>query len=85
MKLGFDRRSVGRIGIDRGALLIFKGQLGGPGCNIIDLSLRGVRLQTHDLPALPIIFELRFDNFALIHRCKLIWRQGDLIGAAFEN
>jgi hypothetical protein len=85
MKLSFDRRSAARISVDRGALLIFKGQLGTRGCNIIDFSHRGIKLRTHDLPALPILFELTFDNFATMHRCELIWRKGDLIGAAFEN
>jgi hypothetical protein len=83
--LSFDRRSAARISVDRGALLIFKGQRGVRGCNIIDLSRRGIKLLTHDLPALPIIFELTFDNFATIHRCELIWRKGDWVGAAFED
>ena len=83
--LSFDRRSAARISVDRGALLIFKGQPGTRGCNIIDLSHRGIKLQTHDLPVLPIIFELTFDNFATMHRCELIWRKGDLVGAAFAN
>ncbi len=84
--MGLERRSVARIsGGDEGALLFFKGQVGVHGCNIIDLSTRGVRVRTHDMPALPIIFGLTFDNFANIHQCKLIWRKGDLVGAAFEN
>lgn len=84
--MGLDRRSGARISRgDEGALLFFKGQVGAHGCNIVDLSTRGVKVQIHDMPALPIIFELTFDNFATSHQCKLIWRVGHLVGAAFEN
>jgi hypothetical protein len=84
--MGLDRRSVARIGGgEEGALLFFKGQVGVHGCNVVDRSIRGVKVQTHHMPALPIIFELTFDNFATIRRCKLIWRKGHLVGAAFEN
>jgi hypothetical protein len=84
--MGLDRRSVARKdGGDEGALLFFKGQIGVHSCNIIDLSTRGVKVQTHHLPVLPIIFELTFDNFATVHHCRLIWRKGHLVGAAFKN
>lgn len=85
MRLGLDRRSSGRIVVDRGALLTFKGQRGARGCLIIDLSHHGIKLRTRDLAVVPIIFDLTFDNFNIIHRCRLIWRKGDLLGAAFEN
>jgi hypothetical protein len=80
-----DRRSVGRTHIDRSALLFFKGQRGARGCGIIDISRRGAKFRMHQLPVLPLTFELTFDNFVSIQRCQLIWRKGDLIGAAFEN
>jgi hypothetical protein len=37
------------------------------------------------LPVLPPNFELSFDNFRSIHKCRLIWRDGDSLGVAFEN
>ena len=39
-----DRRAVGRAGIEKGALLFFKGQIGARGCNVIDISDGGARL-----------------------------------------
>jgi hypothetical protein len=83
--MSLDRRSAARISTVRSALPFFKGQRGARGCYIVDISHRGVKLRTHHLPALPIIFELTFDNFATIRECKLIWRNRNLIGAAFEN
>jgi hypothetical protein len=80
-----DRRAVGRAGIEKGALLFFKGQTGARGCNVIDISNCGAKLRTHNLSVLPNIFELTFDNFSTIRWCRLIWRNGDFLGVAFEN
>jgi hypothetical protein len=80
-----DRRAVGRAGIEKGALLFFKGQIGARGCNVVDISNGGARLQTHDLAVLPSKFELTCDNFLTIRWCRLIWRDGDFLGIAFEN
>jgi len=80
-----NRRMVGRAGIERGELLFFKGQIGARGCNVIDISDGGARLRTHNLSVLPNTFELTFDNFLTIRQCRLIWRDGDFLGVAFEN
>jgi hypothetical protein len=80
-----DRRAVGRAGIEKGALLFFKGQIGARGCNVIDISDDGAKLRTHNLSVLPNTFELTFDNFLTIRRCRLIWRDGDFIGVVFED
>ena len=80
-----DRRAVGRAGIEKGALLFFKGQTGARGCNVIDISDCGAKLRTHNLSVLPNTFELTFDNFSTIRCCRLIWRNGDFLGVAFEN
>jgi hypothetical protein len=80
-----DRRAVGRADIEKGALLFFKGQIGARGCNVIDISDGGAKLRTHNLSVLPNTFELTFDNFLTIRRCRLIWRDGDFLGVAFED
>jgi len=81
----FDRRSIGRTRITKGALLFFKGQPGARGCNITDLTDRGARIRTHDLPLVPTTFDLTLDNFETIRRCRLVWRNGGFLGAAFED
>ena len=80
-----NRRADGRAGIEKGALLFFKGQIGARGCNVIDISHGGAKLRTHNLSVLPNTFELTFDNFSTIRWCRLIWRDGDFLGVAFEN
>lgn len=87
MTRGFtiDRRAVGRSRIANGALLFFNGQAGARGCNVIDISDAGARIQTHNLSVLPNTFELTFDNFSTVRCCRLMWRDGDILGVAFEN
>ena len=79
------RRLVGRTRIEKSALLFFKGQLGVCACNVTDVTNRGAGIRTHDLSVLPTSFDLTFDNFRTIRRCRLIWREGDFLGLAFEN
>ena len=81
----FDRRSIRRTQIAKGALLFFKGQPGARGCNVVDVTNLGAKIQTHDLPVLPTSFELTFDNFRTIRKCRLIWRNGDHLGVSFES
>lgn len=80
-----DRRAVVRQSTERGALLLFKGQTGARGCNVIDISDAGARIRTHNVSVLPNTFELTFDNFTTIRCCRLMWRNGDLLGVAFES
>jgi hypothetical protein len=30
-------------------------------------------------------FGISFDNFRTMRRCRLIWRDGDFVGVAFES
>ena len=85
MTPGPDRRSVARTRTDIGALQFFKGQPGARGCHITDLTDRGARIRTHDLPLVPTTFDLTLDNFRTIRRCRLVWRNGDFLGAAFVD
>jgi hypothetical protein len=78
-----ERRAIGRAAIEKGALLFFKGQTGARGCSVVDISDCGAKLRTHNLSILPNTFELTFDNFVTIRRCRLVWRNGDLLGVAF--
>ena len=80
-----DQRSIGRTHIEKGAPLFFNGQPGVRACIVINVTNRGAKIRTHDLPVLPATFNLTFDNFRTIRRCRLIWRAGDFLGAAFED
>ena len=54
-------------------------------CAVRDITNLGAGIRTQDLPALPLNFELSFDNFRTARKCQLIWRDGDFVGVAFEN
>jgi len=81
----FERRSIGRTKNAKSALLFFTGQAGVRSCAVRDTSNVGAGIRIHDLPAVPVNFELSFDNFHTIRRCRLIWRDGDFIGVAFDD
>jgi hypothetical protein len=81
----FERRSIGRTKIAKGALLFFSTQSGVRTCFVKDVTNVGAGIRAQDLPALPLGFELSFDNFRTSRKCRLIWRDGDFIGLAFEN
>ena len=80
-----ERRSIGRTRIAKAALLFFRGQTGVRSCGVMDITNRGAGIRTQDLALLPLNFDLSFDNFRTIRRCRLIWRDGDFVGAAFES
>jgi hypothetical protein len=81
----FDRRSIGRTRIAKGASLFFASQRGVRACLVRDVTNVGAGIRTQDLPLLPLNFELSFDNFRTARKCRLIWREGDYIGIAFES
>ena len=81
----FERRSIGRTKIAKSALLFVIGQASVRSCGVTDITNVGAGIRTQDLPALPLNFELSFDNFRSVRKCRLIWRDGDFVGVAFEN
>ena len=85
MRPGADRRSIVGARIGKGALLFFDGGIGVHACNIAGVTDGGARLRIYDLALLPTDFELTFDNFRSIRRCRLIWREGDHLGVMFEG
>jgi hypothetical protein len=79
----FGRRSIGRTKIAKSTLLFFAGQVGVRSCFVRDITNVGAGLHVDDLPALPLSFELTFDNFRTARKCRLIWRDVELVGVAF--
>jgi hypothetical protein len=80
----FDRRSIGRTRIAKNALIFVKGQIGVRSCGVTNITNRGAGIRTQDLPVLPVNFELTFDNFHTVRKCRLVWRESDFIGVALE-
>jgi len=80
-----ERGSGGRTAASKGALLFFSGQRGVFACEVQDVTNAGAQIRLSGLNVLPPNFELSFDNFRTVRKCRLIWRRGDFIGIAFEN
>ena len=81
----FERRSIGRTKIAKGALLFFGRQAGVRSCAVTDITKVGAGVRAQDMTAIPLTFELTFDNFHTVRECRLIWRDGDFLGVAFQN
>ena len=81
----FERRYVARTTIAKDALLFFDAQRGVLTCRVQDVTNSGAGIELHSLNILPLNFELSFDNFHTIRECRVIWRQGDFVGVAFQN
>ncbi|MGZ5870947.1 MAG: hypothetical protein ACXWKP_02425 [Bradyrhizobium sp.] len=69
----------------KAASLFFGGRTGMRSCgvSVTDITNGGAGIYTQGLAVLPMTFELAFDNFR--RKCRLIWRDGNFFGVAFEN
>jgi hypothetical protein len=84
-RMAFERRYVTRTTISKDALLFFDEQRGVLTCRVQDVTNSGAGIELHALNLLPLNFELSFDNFHTVRECRVIWRQGDFVGVAFQN
>jgi hypothetical protein len=81
----FERRSKGRTVINRDALMSFLGHHGVHGCCVLNVTNDGAAVRLNGLNLVPSEFGISFDNFRTMRQCRLIWRDGDFVGAAFES
>jgi hypothetical protein len=81
----FERRAVSRTTINRDVLMYFAGQEGVRACCVRDVTNHGAGLRLNGLHIVPSEFGISFDNFRTMRSCRLIWRDGDFVGAAFES
>ena len=80
-----ERRTIGRTLINRGALVLFRGQKGVRCCCVRDVTNQGAGIRLDGLNIVPADFEISFDNFRSVRKCRLIWRNGNYLGATFVS
>jgi len=80
-----ERRTIGRTRINRNALLFFRGQADVFPCCVRDVTNYGAGIRLEGLNVFPVEFDLSFDGFRTIRKCRLIWRDTDFVGLAFET
>jgi hypothetical protein len=80
-----ERRAVGRTTINRDVLMFFTGQDRVHECCVRNVTNRGASLRLNGVNIVPSEFGISFDKFRTMRRCRLIWRDGDFVGAAFES
>ena len=85
LRRAVERRSMGRTRINRNVLLSFVSLAGTFSCSVCDVTNSGAGIRLNGLNVIPLHFDLSFDNFRTIRKCRLVWRDGDLAGLAFET
>jgi hypothetical protein len=65
--------------------MYFTGQEGVHACVVGNVTNQGVGLRLNGLNIVPSAFDISLDNFRTTRRCRLIWRDSDFVGAAFES
>jgi hypothetical protein len=80
-----ERRAVGRTTINRDVLMFFTGQDRVHPCCVRDVTNLSACIRLNGLNIVPSEFGISFDSFRTMRRCRLIWRDGDFVGAAFES
>jgi hypothetical protein len=78
-----ERRAFARTTINRDVLMFFKGNI--HACCVRNVTNHGAGVRLIDLNIVPSDFGISFDNFRTMRSCRLIWRDGDFVGAAFES
>ena len=82
----FERRASDRTPCNRGALLHIAGLNHLFSLTVRDASDRGVGMRLHaSLPLLPVEFMVSEDGFRTAQQCRLIWREGNFVGATFVD
>jgi hypothetical protein len=82
---GGERRALGRTTINRGVLMHFAGREGVHACCVRDVTNRGAGIRLNGLNIVPFEFGISFDGFRTMRPCRLIWRDSDFVGVAFES
>jgi hypothetical protein len=78
-----ERRAGGRTTINRDVLTFFNGNI--HACCVRDVTNQGAGIRLNGLNIVPSEFGISFDNFRTMRACRLIWRNGDFVGVAFES
>jgi hypothetical protein len=80
-----ERRAMGRTTINRDVSMFFMGQDRIHPCCVRDVTNLGAGIRLNGLSVVPLAFGISFDGFRTMRPCRLIWREGDFMGVAFEG
>jgi hypothetical protein len=69
----------------RDVILSIPGHITSDPCRVRALSASGAGIALNGLALLPIAFSLSFDGFRTERSCRLVWREGDFVGVAFQD
>ena len=84
MHFGQERRATERKWANIAGLISVPGLRGIYSCGLRDLGGEGAGLRLYDIALLPTYFKASFDGVNYTFGCRLIWRDGDFAGIAFQ-
>lgn len=80
-----ERRAKQRTVINHVAAVYFERNAAVYSCCVCNVTNDGASIQLSELDFVPPFFDISFDKFRTIRRCRLIWRDRNFIGVAFES
>ena len=80
-----DQRKTERNRSFLGATILYNRGLWSTPCVVKNMSGGGARVVTHNAPALPDRFELHIAQKKMTRQVLTKWREGDVIGLAFQD
>ena len=80
----FERRELPRRRVLKGGVITSKRLNFRAACTVRNLTARGARLTLPNASFVPLEFELTLDD-ATVRPCRVIWRQSDKLGVAFQQ
>ena len=80
-----ERRRLTRNAIDQsGKILVLAGTI--LECSVRNITGLGICIYLDPVPDdVSEVLDFSFDNFRTVHRCKVSWQHGNLIGIAFQE
>jgi hypothetical protein len=80
-----ERRNKKRTTINHGAAVYFEQNSAVHSCCVIDVTTDGASIELSTVDFVPPVFDVSFDKFRTSRRCRLIWRDRNFLGVAFES
>jgi hypothetical protein len=80
-----DKRRLQRTKIRHSGKVLARGEIAHD-CTVNNVTGLGLCIEfAFETEGLPETLDFSFDNFRTIHSCKIIWREANIAGVAFEK
>lgn len=78
-----ERREITRTHVQKNVQIVVADRVPPIDCVIRNVTSKGAGLSVLAAPGLPIEFEMSFDLWRSLRRCRLVWRRNKEVGVEF--